>query len=109
MQRRKGCLPRVWRVASDPTRVAEVRALLADLLSDAQRHGRVSEALRPADVSMTLWALTGVIEISAAVDPEAWERHLEIVLAGMRQPGLAPVRAALTPAQLADVSCTRRG
>ena len=79
--------------------------LLAELLQQAQQHGRVHAGVSAADVSVALWAIGGVVETSAAVDPGAWERHLDLVLAGMAaaDPGFS--RPPLSPQQLDGITC----
>lgn len=81
---RLGCLPRLWNTSQHAELQAEIRVAIAALLADAQRQGRVRKDLVPADVFAVMWSLRGVIETTKATAPEAWERHLEIILLGMR-------------------------
>jgi AcrR family transcriptional regulator len=84
-----GCLPKLWNTDHDLVRAA--RELIADLLADAQAHGRVRADLTSTDLSLVMWSIRGVLETTRANAPEAWKRHLDLVVAGMR-----PTDAALT-------------
>jgi AcrR family transcriptional regulator len=81
---RLGCLPRLWKTAQHSEIQAEIRAATAALLDDAQRHGRVREDVVATDVFAIMWSLRGVTETTRAAAPDAWRRHLEILLLGMR-------------------------
>jgi AcrR family transcriptional regulator len=77
-----GCLPKLWQ--SDHHLVRTARTLIAELLADAQAHGRVRLDLESTDVSLVLWSIRGVLETTGSNAPEAWKRHLDLVVAGMR-------------------------
>jgi AcrR family transcriptional regulator len=83
-----GCLPKLWN--TDHHLVKTARQLLAGLLADAQSHGRVRPDLRSTDISLVMWSIRGVLETTRANAPEAWKRHLDLLVAGMR-----PADAAL--------------
>lgn len=95
---RLGCLPRLWNAAQHEELQAEVRLATAALLADAQRHGRIRADLVPADVFAVMWSLRGVIETTKATAPDAWQRHLEVVLLGMRPSATALVHGPLPEA-----------
>ena len=80
-----GCLPKLW--STDHPLVETARTLIAELLSDAQAHGRVRPELTSTDVSLVLWSIRGVLETTGANAPEAWRRHLDLIVAGMRPTG----------------------
>jgi hypothetical protein len=69
--------------------MTEFRQLLRALLGAAQEHGRIRSDVVSSDISMTLWSLRGVIEATREVAPDAWRRHLELVVAGLRPPSAA--------------------
>jgi AcrR family transcriptional regulator len=77
-----GCLPKLWQ--SDHHLVRTARTLIAGLLADAQSHGRVRLDLKNTDVSLVLWSIRGVLETTGSNAPEAWNRHLDLLIAGMR-------------------------
>jgi len=88
---RLGCLPRLWSTPGHRDLMIPIREAATELLRDAQRHGRVREDLAPPDLFALLWSLRGVIQTSHAVDPDAWRRHLEILLIGIA-PSATPLR-----------------
>jgi AcrR family transcriptional regulator len=77
-----GCLPRLW--DTDHKMVKTARHLIAGLLADAQKSGRVRKDLTTTDLTMTMFSLRGVIEATLPVAPDAWRRHLDLLIAGMR-------------------------
>jgi AcrR family transcriptional regulator len=77
-----GCLPKLW--SSDHHLVKTARQLIAGLLADAQAHGRVRLDLKSTDISLVMWSIRGVLETTGANAPEAWQRHLDLLVAGMR-------------------------
>jgi len=90
---RLGCLPRLWNTDQHAELQAEIRAATSGLLADAQRHGRIRTDVVAADVYAVMWSLRGVIEMTKATAPDAWERHLEIIVLGMR-PSATPLERA---------------
>jgi AcrR family transcriptional regulator len=80
-----GCLPKLWsshHVVQAARR--EIAGHLADLLADAQAHGRVRAELTSTDLSLVMWSIRGVLETTRSHAPEAWRRHLDLLVAGMR-------------------------
>jgi AcrR family transcriptional regulator len=95
----RGCLPRLWsRTGKEETQM-QLRRLTSRLLTDAKREGRVRRDLAETDVTMMLWSLRGVIETTEAVAPDAWRRHLSLLIAAIR-PGGPPL--ARTPISRAE-------
>lgn len=85
----RGYLPRTWGELARPEQVRHLRAMTRDLLTDAQRAGLANEELTVSDIAMTVWGIRGVVETSGALAPDAWRRHLDIVMAGLRTPRIA--------------------
>lgn len=77
-----GCLPKLW--STDHPLIPVARRHIADLLAEAQAHGRVRLDLRSTDISLVLWSIRGVLETTGANAPEARRRHLDLLIAGMR-------------------------
>ncbi len=77
-----GCLPKLWN--TDHHLVRTARDLIAELLSGAQEHGRVRTDLTGTDISLVMWSIRGVLETTGTNAPEAWRRHLDLLIAGMR-------------------------
>ena len=79
-----GCLPRLWNAGTEHDLVQEIRRLIDAMLADAKRHGRVRADITSTDVTIALWAIRGIIETTQGRAPEAWQRHLDIFIAGLR-------------------------
>ncbi len=77
-----GCLPKLWN--TDHHLVKTARQLIAALLSDAQAHGRIRPDLTSTDLSLVMWSMRGVLETTRSNAPDAWRRHLDLLIAGMR-------------------------
>ena len=100
-----GCLPKLWN--TDHHLVKTARDLIAGLLSDAQAHGRMRSDLTSTDLSLVMWSIRGVLETTRSNAPEAWRRHLDLLIAGMRPAeGVLPHRA-LSQAQVDRVVSKR--
>jgi AcrR family transcriptional regulator len=95
----RGCLPRLWR-HTDNRMVREARGLIATLLADAKRHRRVRQDLTSTDLTIVLWSTCGVIETTRSVAPDAWRRHLDLLLAGMRPSAEDLSHQPLSPAEV---------
>jgi AcrR family transcriptional regulator len=80
----RGCLPRLWATDTDQESVERVRRSIAGLLQDAKAHGRVRRDVTPTDLTVLMWSVRGVIETTRDVAPDAWRRHLDILIAGLR-------------------------
>lgn len=70
--------------------VEKLRDLVAELLVQAQRAGRAAPGVELGDVMAVFWSLRGIVETSGSVAPGAWQRHLDILLAGLRAAGTTP-------------------
>jgi AcrR family transcriptional regulator len=80
----RGCLARLWNAGTEQDLVEEIRRLIAVMLADAKRHGRVRADITSTDVTIALWAIRGIIETTQSGSPEAWQRHLDVFIAGLR-------------------------
>jgi AcrR family transcriptional regulator len=80
----RGCLPRLWNAGTEHDLVQHIRRLIDAMLIDAKRHGRVRADITNADVTIALWAVRGIIETTQGRAPEAWQRHLDVYIAGLR-------------------------
>jgi AcrR family transcriptional regulator len=77
-----GCLPRLWDTDHEMIRTA--RRLIAALLVDAKKHDRVRQDLTSTDITMVMWSTRGIQESTRTLAPDAWRRHLDLLIAGMR-------------------------
>ena len=100
----RGCLPRLWSSPDTDNLKQQCRAAMASLLQDAQAHHRVRAEVELSDIDLVLWSLRGVIETTHGLTTTAWQRHLAIMIAGLR-----PTPEALTapPLSAADVHAIR--
>ena len=84
-----GCLPKLWN--TDHHLVQTARELIAGLLADAQAHGRVrSDLTQHRHLARACGRSAACSRPPAPNAPEAWRRHLDLLIAGMR-----PTDAAL--------------
>jgi AcrR family transcriptional regulator len=100
-----GCLPKLWN--TDHRLVKTARDLIAELLSDAQAHGLVRLDLASTDLSLVMWSMRGVFETTRSNAPEAWRRHLDLLVAGMRPAESALAHRPLSQAQVDRVVSRR--
>src|SRR4051794_32584313 len=67
--------------------------LLERLVERARSQGAVRGDLTIGDFTAAMWSFTPVFEATAGIAPDAWRRHLTIVLDGMR-PAAATAQTA---------------
>ena len=77
--------------------IAERRKLIGPLLDllveRAREQGAVRDDLTVGDLSMAMWSFAPIFEATAGIAPQAWRRHLQIVLDGMRPEAATPQTA----------------
>jgi AcrR family transcriptional regulator len=78
--------------------------LMSDLLAQAQQYGTIGPDVTVGDVRATTWAIRGIIQTTGTVAPDAWERHLDIHLAGLRAATLPSRRPPLSATQLTQIT-----
>lgn len=81
----RGYLPFAWGELAGPEQVGHLRALTGRLLDDAKAAGAVDPRVTVSDVATVVWAVRGVIETAGDLAPDAWQRHLDFVSAGLRR------------------------
>jgi AcrR family transcriptional regulator len=93
---RRGCLHQLWNQSdAELDAMNEFRKLLFRLLEAAQTLGRIRLDVTRTDISLVLWSMRGVIETTREIAPNAWRRHLELLLAGLRPVGDGPLGGPL--------------
>jgi AcrR family transcriptional regulator len=85
-----GCLTRLWNAAAGDVR-ERIEVAGRTLLARAQQAGAVRPDLVYEDVIVLFWSLRGVIEATSTVSPEAWLRHLDLLVTSLA-PGGRPLR-----------------
>jgi AcrR family transcriptional regulator len=97
--RHRGCLARLWDDEPTAQLRAEIRTAMARLLAQAQEHGEIRADAAAGDLDLIFWSLPGVIETTDGL-PQAWRRHLALMLAGLRPSGTPLADPALSTAQV---------
>jgi AcrR family transcriptional regulator len=101
-----GYLRRLWN--TDHEMVKTARQLIARLLVDAKKHGRIRHDLTATDLSLAMFSLLGVLEATLPIAPDAWRRHLDLLIAGMRPAESDLPHRALSPASLEKVQAMHK-
>jgi AcrR family transcriptional regulator len=97
-----GYMQFLWsRSTVEQAAVDEFLVLLAGLLDDAQKAGRIRPEIAITDVWMTLWSLRGILEMTRKAAPGAWKRHVELLIAGLRARPAGEVALSTRPMSLA--------
>jgi AcrR family transcriptional regulator len=89
---------------ADPDASRRIRAALEELTARAVAAGTVNPDITITDVMALVWSVRGVVQAIGDVAPQAWRRHLDIHLAGMRAAGPLGGTAAMTAGELAKVA-----
>jgi AcrR family transcriptional regulator len=89
-------------------RIAEHRrrigVLLRRLVARARRQGSLRDDFTAGDLSFAMWSFMPLLEASAGVAPNAWRRHLRILLDGFRPEGATPQRVRPLTARQIDAA-----
>ncbi|MFE7753184.1 TetR/AcrR family transcriptional regulator [Streptomyces sp. NPDC057428] len=93
---------------SNAAHADQLRSLVGALLGQAQERGRVRPDITLGDVMTTVWAIRGIITTSGSVAPHAWQRHLDLQLAGMRSTTSPSDRPGVTTEELGRISGANR-
>jgi AcrR family transcriptional regulator len=106
---RSGCLDRLWNQSDAELAALErFRTMIVELLEQAQQAARLRPDLTATDVTMVLWSLRGIIQTTRDDAPNAWRRHLDLLLAGMRTGTGKPLaHPPITAAQSRKISARR--
>jgi AcrR family transcriptional regulator len=85
--------------------IAAAQLRLTELKSAITKRAKLAGVLRPdvagADMAIITWGIVSTMDTTRDVAPDAWRRHLALVLDGLRPEGAHPLPAEpLTPVQL---------
>jgi hypothetical protein len=89
---------------ADPEASRRIRAAVETLTTRAVAAGTVNPNVTAYDVMALIWAMRGLAQATGEVAPTAWQRYLDIHLAGLRSAGPLSSVPAMTAAQLARLS-----
>jgi AcrR family transcriptional regulator len=104
----RGYLPRTWGELAGAERVRHLREVTTRLLTEAQQAGLVNEQLTLTDVAMVVWGMRGVVETTGPEAPDAWHRHLDLVMAGLRAERISFSQPPLDTAEVDRMTTRRR-
>lgn len=87
--------------------IAAAQERLAGLKDAIMSRAKHAGVLRPdvtsTDIALITWGIAAIIDSTRHVAPDAWRRHLALVLDGLRPDAASPLPGpALTPQQLRD-------
>ena len=68
----------------------QILPLLKQLVERAREQGALRSDFTIADLSVAMWSFAPIFEATAEVAPDAWRRHLQILLDGMRPAAATP-------------------
>ncbi len=106
---KRGCMARLWCGELPASFVSELDEIWGVLLARAKAAGRIREECTVTDLSVLCWAIRGVVETGGDVAPTAWQRHLELVLAGLRPGAEAIAAPPISASQRLAVLVSRTG
>ena len=92
---------------ADAAASRRVRAAIAELTARAAVAGTVNPGITAGDVMALIWAMRGLVQAAGQVTPEAWQRFLDIQLAGMRSPGPLSQAPPISVRQLSKLAVPR--
>jgi len=85
-----------------------IRAAINELTARAIAAGTVNPGITAGDVMALVWAMRGLVQAAGEVAPEAWQRFLDIQLAGMRAAGPLSSAPPVSSRQLARLAPQRQ-
>ena len=84
-----------------------IRAAIDELTARAVAAGTVNPGITAGDVMALVWAMRGLVQAAGEVAPGAWQRFLDIHLAGLRAAGPLSGTPPLSSRQLAKLAPRR--
>jgi AcrR family transcriptional regulator len=88
---------------TDDAATRRIRSAIKELTARAAAAGTVDPETTMGDVMALIWSMRGLVQVVHEVAPNAWQRHLDIHLAGLRADGPRTSSPALTSRQLAKL------
>jgi AcrR family transcriptional regulator len=85
-----------------------IRAAIDELTARATAAATVNPGITVGDVMALIWAMRGLIQAAGEVAPEAWQRFLDIQLAGLRAAGPLSSTPPISSGQLSKLAQPRQ-
>jgi Transcriptional regulator SbtR-like, C-terminal domain len=92
---------------TDAATANRIRAAIDELTARATAAGTVNPGITVGDVMALIWAMRGLIQATGEVAPEAWQRFLDIQLAGLRAAGPLSSTPPISSGQLSKLAAPR--
>jgi AcrR family transcriptional regulator len=89
--------------SADGAAALEIRAAVEELTARALAAGGLNPGVTIGDVMALIWAMRGLTETTGGVAPEAWQRFLDIHLAGLRAAGPLSGSRTMSAGQLSEL------
>jgi AcrR family transcriptional regulator len=93
---------------TDDATARRIRAAIGELTSRAITAGTVNPGTTTGDVLALVWGMRGLVQAAGDVAPGAWQRFLDIHLAGLRAAGPLSGIPPLSSRQLSKLAPRRR-
>jgi AcrR family transcriptional regulator len=93
---------------ADPRATRQISAAIEELTARALAEGTVNPGITAGDVLALTWTLRGLVQATAQVAPDAWQRYLDIHLAGMRAQGSLTAVPPMSARQMATLTSQSR-
>jgi hypothetical protein len=98
----RSSMPGTPAIAASRQRLSELKAAI---MARAKRAGVLRADIEPSDIAILTWGIVGTMDATRDVAPDAWRRHLALLLDGLRPQAAHPLPAPpLSPDQLRDAS-----
>jgi AcrR family transcriptional regulator len=88
---------------TDDATARRIRAATDELTARAVTAGTVNRGTTTGDVLVLIWAMRGLVQATGEVAPAAWQRVLDVHLAGLQAAGPLSGTPPLTSRQLAEL------
>jgi AcrR family transcriptional regulator len=103
----QGFISRLWSASYASALYKKFDAIIDALVDQAKSAKIVRADLVASDVVVTFWAIRGIIDASHELAPGTWQRHVDIVMAGLALGTQVPSHDALSIAKRRAISATR--
>jgi AcrR family transcriptional regulator len=89
---------------ADGVAAGRIRTAVDELTARARTAGTVNQDITVGDVLALIWAMRGLVQTAGDVAPDAWERFLDIHLAGLRSTASPSDVRSLSDRQLSELA-----